>query len=284
MIEAFIASWSLFGDTYLTGWLIAALLGLIGVVATARDQIFIGAATAQASTAGIALGIAAPRFFGETGAEWAESDGFLAAMAVAGSLVAAFLTERGERRGESREALLGWIFLASSAASVLLVAHSPHGIEEIHRVAASTIIGADRGDVRLFLGFFAAAAGVIAWKRRSILLYALDPETAGAIGIPVGFWRFAVAASFGLAVGLSIRASGLLFTFGCLVLPALTAKNLCRTISGMFVLAPIIAVLVSAAAFVVANQRDDPPAQAAVLFLALAKAGAHVFRRIVPRS
>ena len=52
MIQEFVASWPLFHNTYLVGWLIALLLALVGVLVVARDQIFIGAAVSQASTWG----------------------------------------------------------------------------------------------------------------------------------------------------------------------------------------------------------------------------------------
>ena len=44
MITTFLESWDLFYLTYLTGWAIAAGLGLAGIIVVARDQIFLGAA------------------------------------------------------------------------------------------------------------------------------------------------------------------------------------------------------------------------------------------------
>ncbi len=58
MIESFLASWDLFRDTYLVGWLLAVLLSLLGVFVVARDQVFLGAAVTQASTLGVALALA----------------------------------------------------------------------------------------------------------------------------------------------------------------------------------------------------------------------------------
>ena len=55
MIQDFAASWHLFHNSYLAGWLIGLLLALIGVLVVARNQIFIGVAVSQASTLGIAL-------------------------------------------------------------------------------------------------------------------------------------------------------------------------------------------------------------------------------------
>jgi zinc transport system permease protein len=61
----------------------------------------------------------------------------------------------------------------------------------------------------------------------------------------------------------------MLYTFGCLVLPALVAKNVCREVRPMFVVAPVIAVGVATVGFVLANHYDDPPAQMTVALLCL---------------
>jgi hypothetical protein len=54
VIESFLESWALFQTTYLAGIALAALLALVGVWVVAREQVFLGAAIAQASTLGIA--------------------------------------------------------------------------------------------------------------------------------------------------------------------------------------------------------------------------------------
>ncbi|MGH7822801.1 MAG: metal ABC transporter permease, partial [Candidatus Binatia bacterium] len=135
MIEGFLASWPLFHNTYLAGWLIAMLLSLVGVVVVARDQIFIGAAVSQASTLGIALAM----WVGASVAGGGEEPELvLSLMAVGFSVIAALLTARGGAAGrESHEAITGWVFLVSGSLSILIVSHSPHGLEEIHRLQAS---------------------------------------------------------------------------------------------------------------------------------------------------
>jgi zinc transport system permease protein len=81
-------------------------------------------------------------------------------------------------------------------------------------------------------------------------------------------------------VGLSIRSAGMLYTFGCLVLPALVAKNLCREVRPMFVVAPVVAVCAGAVGFMLANHYDDPPAQMTVALLCLLLTAAWLVRRL----
>jgi ABC-type Mn2+/Zn2+ transport system permease subunit len=279
MIEGFLSSWALFHKTYLAGWSIGLLLSLIGVLVVARDQIFIGAAISQASTLGIALGMWLVGWTATGALAWLTPDRFLTATAVTFSLLAALATSRGGGAGrESHEAITGWVFLASASLSILVVSHSPHGLEEIHRLLASSIIGATSADLWTF-GALAAATILVLWTtHRRLLLLAMDPPMAAAVGMNTSRWANLISAWLGLAVGLSIRSSGMLYTFGCLVLPGLIAKNLCREVRPMLFVAPSVALGSGAAGFVLANHYDFPPAQMTIALLSLLLTVAWVIR------
>jgi ABC-type Mn2+/Zn2+ transport system permease subunit len=281
VIADFAGSWALFHNTYLVGWLISLLLALIGVLVVARDQIFIGAAVSQASTLGIAMALGIGAWASLETAPWLRSDAFLSAMAVACSVIAALLTARsGDIGQESHEAITGWVFLVSASVSVLIVAHSPHGLDEIHRLLSSSIIGATRSDVWIFASLLVCTSLGIGLYHRSIMLFIMDPAMAAAVGVRVAWVSVLLSAWLGLAVGLSIRVAGMLYTFGCLVLPALVAKNLCRRVKPMFVVAPLVAVGTATLGFVLANHYDDPPAQMTVALLCLCVAVAWAIRRL----
>jgi len=281
VIQEFLSSWPLFQNTYLVGLSIALLLSLVGVLAVARDQIFIGAAISQASTLGIALAMWIGAWAAPAILPWFRSDGFLSTMAVAFSVIAALITTRGgEESRESHEAITGWVFLVSASLSILIVSHSPHGLEEIHRLLASSIIGATRADVWGFGTLASLTALFLAATHRRILLFLMDPAMAAAVGMNVTRWAAVVSTLLGLAVGLSIRSSGMLYTFGCLVLPALVAKNICREVRPMFLVAPLVALMTGAIGFVLANHYDYPPAQMTVALLSLLLVMAWLFRRL----
>jgi ABC-type Mn2+/Zn2+ transport system permease subunit len=262
VIEAFVESWALFGDTYLAGWAVATLLSLVGVWVVARDQVFLGAAVSQASTLGTAFAI---WLQGVTVIHALQNHALTFLLAVAASLLTALLSTRAPRPGkESAEAITGWVFLVGSTLPVLMLAHHPHGLEEVHRLLFSSILGASRGDVWLFGGLLVAALlGVMRFRDR-IVLYAMDPEMAAAVGMRLAVWRIGTATWLGVSVGLAIHSAGMIYTFGCLVLPAMAARKLCREVRPMFVVAPVIGLCTAVAAFVVANTADLPPAQLTV--------------------
>jgi ABC-type Mn2+/Zn2+ transport system permease subunit len=272
MIGSFFESWAHFQYAYLGGWLIGLLLATLGVLVVARDQIFIGAAVSQASMGGLALGMAVGTWSGAGEGHGSRGDLFLSAVAAVTAVAAAFATSRGGRPGrETHEALTGWVFLAGSAASLLLLAASPHGVHEIQHLASSSLIGCDGADVAVFsLLAILTAVALLRW-RRTVLVMAIDPAMAPAVGIRADLRSGAWSAWLGLSLSLSIRSAGMLFAFGSLVLPAMIAKRLCRETGPMFAVAPIVHFAVALPGFVLANHYDYPPAQVVVALLCLVR-------------
>ncbi len=286
MISDFLSSWDLFHNAYLAGWMIGLMLSLVGVVVVARDQIFIGASVSQASTLGVATGMWFGHFVVGDSHPWFQSDTFLSLMAVAFAVGAALLTARGGGLGrESYESITGWVFLLSSSGAILIISKSPHGLEEIHRVISSSIIGASAADVWLFLSLSIVSIAVLLANRQKLILFAMDPAMAAAVGVRTGFWSLLISGWLGFVIALSIRTAGALFAFGFLVLPALFAKNVCREVRPMFWVSPIVGILAGISGFVIANyhEYDYPPAQMAVALLCMALAGAWIYRALSAR-
>jgi ABC-type Mn2+/Zn2+ transport system permease subunit len=279
VIESFVASWDLFGSTYLVGLLIAGVLSVVGVWIVARDHIFLGAAVAQASTLGVALALWLSGTAAATRLHILEGELGATLFAVAASVTTAWVAARvGEGRRESHEAVTGWIFLLAGSLPVLLLAGSPHGLEEVQRLLFSTILSVTTADLVLFVALAVATVAAAVLLRDRLLVFTLDPELAQAIGMRSSVWGGAVAVWLGLAVGLSIRAAGTLFAFGCLVLPALVAKNVCREVRPMLWVAPCIAVATTLVGFVLSNGLDWPPAHAIVALQAAALPVAWIWR------
>jgi len=266
MIADFLSAWPLFHWAWIAGWILAALLGSLGVVVVARDQIFIGAAVAQASMLGVAVALQVTDAAGvhvEGGGEL-----WLHGSAVVASIVAALVTARGGRPGgASHEALTGWVFLAAGSVAILLVVGNPHGSEEVHRLLASSMIGALPTDVAVLVVLAALTIVGLACWWRPLVLVTLDPAMAAVVGMRVGRWQAGIACWLGLVVGLAMPVVGSLYTFGALVLPALVARRLRREVAPMFVVAPLVAVAAAGGSFVVAHHLDWPPAQLTVAAL-----------------
>jgi zinc transport system permease protein len=269
-VSGFLDSWSLFWPSYLAGWAIAALLAGIGVWVVARREVFLGAAVSQASALGIALAILLGSW---SGVHWLEGDGVSAGLAIAAAVATALVSARGGGRGrESAEGIVAWIFLLAASLPTLLLARSAHGLEEIHRLAFSTLLGAQPVDLVVLAGLIAATVLAGARTRDELLLVALDGETAAAFGVPRRRLVIGAAVWLGVCVGYAMRVSGMLYAFGCLVLPALVARRLVRESRPLAWAAPAIALGAAVPGFAIAHAVDVPPAQMTVTLLCAALA------------
>lgn len=267
MLSSFVASWPLFHHAYLAGWLIAIPLAILGVLMIARDQIFLGAAIAQASTLGIAVALSLEPLLVGLALPFFLPDSFRSAMAMVFAMLAALLTTPGKRRPDSHESLTGWVFLTAASGAVLLMAQSPYGMEEIQRLMSSSLIGATARDVHIFAFCTGVTLLSLSVWHRAILLGTLDPTMAMAVGIRWPLWSFLITLWSSILIGLSMRVAGVLYTFGCLILPALIAKHLCREMRLMFFVAPSLALATAIVGSVLADLYDYPPAQMTIMLL-----------------
>lgn len=267
MIIEFIQSWSLFGAAYLTALAGAVMLSIVGVFVVARDQVFLAAAVSQSSMLGVAVAL-------HLG--WSNP----ALLAVGCSIGAAVLiNRRADRGGATRQETTGWVFLIASALSILLLVKQPFGLKEVQALTASTMIGSTGREALLFAALAAGLFAVAGLQRRRLVLWLSDPVMAAAVGVRIGVWSLTAAAVLGLTAGLMLRATGLLFTFGCLVLPALAAKHLSSTVGGMFWITPVVAVLGVLPGLVLAHHFDLPPGQVIVVVLGVLVLAAATIQR-----
>lgn len=259
MIADFIASWSLFENAYLSGLFLAVALPLLGTVIVARNQVFIGAAISQSSALGIACGLL---FAPESGHAAAIVCGILAA-------VAASLLCRVPWNSGSGEARSGWIFLCAGSFSVVLLSQSPIGREEIARLLSSSILGATRGEMYFVALIALLTVAAVTYFHRGVVLYLIDPVNARAIGVPIDRIELAVSLWLGFVVGVAMKLTGLLFTFGLLLLPVMVSAHLVGTVAAVLLGAPFVAVIAVLLAYVGANRWDLPPGQAATALLSV---------------
>jgi ABC-type Mn2+/Zn2+ transport system permease subunit len=267
-VAEFLSSWGLFVRPYTLTLLAAMGLSMLGVVTAARRQVFMAAAVAQASTFGFALfaliaGAAATQAGGSV---WRD-------VVVVGSAVAAALfTMLGDGRQTQGSRLDGdertaWVFIAAGAGAILVLSQAAAGMEQFRRMQASSVIGATRLDVVTFAALLVAMIGVLLWAGRSLVLLLADPVMAAAIGMRVRAWHLGLAVFSGACVGLGVRSTGMLFTFGCLALPVMIAKQVCGEVRWLFWVSPLIALASAFAGLWLSYLFDLPPGQVVVALL-----------------
>lgn len=272
-MEAFLQTWDLFWQTYTAGWLAAVLLSICGIVVVLRDQIFLGASVAQASTVGVALAlwVAAGLHLGreEPAFFWILEMG--AALFAAGSAALAPLLSGRYGMRLTLESVNGWVFLISGALAILIVSKAPFGLTEVEQILSAGLIGSEVREMSLFAVLLSATLIFTFLFRSRIFLSVLDPDFARSLGIRAFRAELLSFLWVGLVVGLSLRIAGLVYTFGFLVLPAMAARELCRSPMKLLFLTPAFALLCSVPGFILASALDVPMTHMAVF---LAGAGA----------
>lgn len=233
----------------LAGLLVGVVCALLGVFVILKRVVFIGIALSEMATCGVALALLAhvPPFVG----------------AVALTLLTVcLLAVPFENRRIPRDAILGVLFVAASSASVLLVAGSGHGLQEVKAMVYGDLILTSRSDLLVVCGvLLPALAYLFAFLRPTVYSF-LDREAATVLRVKPMRWELAFFLVLGLVVAAASKVAGALLVFCYLVAPAAAALLLARRLWVVLLLASTLAVLATLAGFGVSFASDLPTNQA----------------------
>jgi zinc transport system permease protein len=256
MMEWLTQGWPLFGASYVAAWALAVALPLAGIPVVAREQALLGAGLVQVGACGFALALAC---------SWS-MPGFAAFVAIA---AASLLAQRPPAR-ERPEAVAAWMILAGGATTVLLLSHRAQGTEHLSRLTASSVLGASWDQAAVAIAFALIVLAVAAVAGRRLLMLAWEPRVARLQGVRSPVIGALAAVGLALLLAVALRVSGALFTTAVLVMPALIARRLCRSLRWLPLVAVAVALVAVTGGFAIGWSADVPPGQAAVGLLGLA--------------
>ncbi len=195
-------NWSSLDFPLLLPALLAGLLILLthvplGRIVLSRGIVFLDLAVAQIA----GLGVMAAHQFG------LESGFGVQAAAVTAALLGGLALGWTERRWpDTQEALIGSAFVVAASAGILLLAHDPHGGEELQDLLA----------------------GQILWVGKTQLQWAavVTAVLGGLLLLPFSRKGLGFYAVFAAAVTLSVQLAGVYLVFASLILPALAVRGL----------------------------------------------------------
>lgn len=260
--EGFLASalstLDLFRDSFFATLVLATVLAFLGVHVILRRVVFVGIALAEMASLGIAAAFFAERFPqtapGRPLSFLREHWLLGAATDLAGL---AFLVPP-ERRFLSREARIAICFAVAGAGAVLLVAGSPHGMDEIKILMTGDPLFVSHQDLNTLFGVMVPAVALLVLFFRRFLLVAFDRELALSLGLKVQRWELLFYVLLGLSIAMSIHLAGMLFALGFLVLPGAAALAVARHPWSIFGVAAGIGLGSSAAGFLLSHELDWP--------------------------
>jgi zinc/manganese transport system permease protein len=121
------------------------------------------------------------------------------------------------------EAIIGIVFVVSSALAVLVLSKAPHGHERMEAMLVGSILFVNWNDVLSMLMLY-LPLGILHFAVRRVLIRISENITeAESAGIHVRVWDLLFYTSFALMVTQSVSIAGVLVVFSYLIIPAACA-------------------------------------------------------------
>jgi ABC-type Mn2+/Zn2+ transport system permease subunit len=257
---------SIFSDSFMQTALVASLIvgavcAYLGVYVVLRRIVFVGAALAQVSSAGVGLALCVGK------------NPSLVSLILTLGGVAAFSVKSKDRR-TTQESLIGIGYAVASALAVLFVAKSAQGEAHMLDVLSGNILTVTPQHI-----WWMAGAGFIAITLHTLfskqfMFSMFDSETARTSGIRAGLWDLFFFLILGIIISLAIRLAGTLLVFSFLVVPAVTGLLLSQHLGRIYAIAISAASIATVAGLYASIKMDLPsgPAIVACSFALLAVA------------
>jgi zinc/manganese transport system permease protein len=238
------------------------LLVYLGLHIVQRGVIFVDLALAQTAAFGTCVSMLA----GYDVHDW-QSYAFSLGFTFVGAVVLTFTRSRDQR--VPQEALIGIVYVVAAAAAILALSKSAGGKEELQRSLVGELLVVRASDVVRTFVLFVAVGSVHFLFRKKFLTISADAEAAAASGIKVRWWDLLFYMLFGLVVTSFVHIGGVLLVFSYLVVPAVCASYLVRSIPARFLVGWAIATFCSVLSLLITAKADLPIGAAIVCVLGL---------------
>src|SRR5215471_409233 len=153
---------------------------------------------------------------------------------------------RALSRFVSQEAFVGILYVAATAATVLVVDRSPQGAEHVKKILIGSILTVEPSELVKFAALY-GAIGLLHWlARRPMLAIATERQPLGHSRLAVSLWDFLFFLSFGVVVTSSVTTAGVLLVFSFLIVPAVIGFIFSRAVPVVLAIAWSTGILASA--------------------------------------
>jgi zinc/manganese transport system permease protein len=232
----------------------------LGLQVLRRNVVFADLALAQVSALGATVAVVAGHAV-QTAAGYAYTLLFTAIGAVL------LTASRGLARSVRQEAFIGVLYVAATAATVLVVDRSPQGAEHVKKMLVGGILSVSADEV-VKITLLYAGIGVLHWLVREPLLAAADDTGAGSGGRRTVMWDLVFYLSFGVVVTSSVGIAGVLLVFCFLIVPALIGTLFSSHIGAALLIGWLAGAVASAAGIFGSFLLDAPTGAVTVVAFA----------------
>ncbi len=248
MHEAMQCLYCQFPEALRAGLLVSAVCALLGVFVILKRAVFIGITLSEVATCGVAasflLGI--PPLMGS----------LVLVLASVSLLAIPF-----EKQRIPRDTLMGIMFIAASALSILLVSKSGPGLMEVNAVLYGDLILSSKKELYTLLVLLVPALLLFLIFLRPILYSFVDREAAKVMGIRTWIWESLYFLILGVVISATSQIAGALLVFCYLVVCPATALMLSKRIKWVMAIAPLAGMFATFLGMVISFEHDLPTNQ-----------------------
>lgn len=221
--------------------LLAPVAAVLGVQVVHFRMAFFSDAIGHSAFAGVALGLLfslEPRM----------------TMLAFGILVGMGIVALQRRSNISSDLAIGVVFSAVVAFGLLVVSRTQGSGRSLQQFLLGDILTIGPDEIRFLLVLLPAIMCVQIFGFNSLLSIALNPVMARAHGVHVAMWQYLFASLLAAVVIFSVWAVGVLLVTALLIVPAACARNMSRSLFGMFWRAVVVSILSSFLGLVLSAQ------------------------------
>jgi ABC-type Mn2+/Zn2+ transport system permease subunit len=200
--------------------LVGAMCSVIGVFVVLRGLAFVGAGTAHAAFAGVALAylVGLPPL----------------PLAIGFGLATVWLTGVMEEKGRMKlDVSIGILYTATMALAILFIGLMKGYNAEVYGYLFGSVLSVTPDELGIILALSLLVLGAILAFSKELYFIAFDQEMAEASGVPARRIFYLLLTLVALTVVVSLKTVGAILVFAMVLIPASTAYQLTHSLSHM---------------------------------------------------
>lgn len=244
---------------YMQNGLLAALFvgaagAASGVFIILRHIVFVSMVLAQLAVLGLSIAMYM---------QWSHLLEF--AMAFAATLLGVvYLALFQNEQKAPPDAIFGMGYAACHAVSLLLLAKSSQGLEEVRHLMSGNLLSVTPQEVTI-LGFATAFLLLVHFLgHRSFVFVCADPEFAKVAGKNVQGWELLFYISLGFVISLSLQMTGIFYVFSCLIFPGMVGLMIGSNFASIQIISIIFSAIAAFLGVWLSFAQDFPTSEAII--------------------
>jgi ABC-type Mn2+/Zn2+ transport system permease subunit len=236
--------------------MVGGLCSVIGVFVVLRGLAFVGAGTAHAAFAGVALGylMGWPPLL----------------LAILFGLATVWITGWVEEKGTMKlDVSIGILYTTTMALAILFLGLMKTYNAEVYGYLFGNVLSVTPEELRMIFILSIVVLGIILLFSKELYFIAFDQEMAEASGVPARAIFFLLLTLVALTVVVSLKTVGAILVFAMVLIPASTAYQLTHSLSTLTCYSVVIGITSSVGGVLVSTVWDIPSGPAIVLLSTL---------------